>query len=253
MKTIFAINEYFKKILDPKTMQDVALNGIQVENDGEIKRVAFAVDLSLSSIEKAIKERCDLIFVHHGFFWGKSIPITHSHRKRLKLLLQNNIGVIAYHLPLDCHPEYGNNAQILKKIGITEINPFGSYKGFPIGFEGTLERKADIEEICNRLGVLLTASGVRYLSFNSNKEIRKISVVSGGGGSCFNEAIEKGIDLFITGDSEHELYHQALDNSTNILFAGHYFTETFGVKAIKKKIEEDFGIFTIFCDIPTGL
>jgi len=252
MRDILSINSYFKKILDPRDMQDIAINGIQVENEGEIKKIAFAVDLSLSSIEDAIKENCNLIVVHHGLFWGKPIPVTRSHKKRLKLLLENNIGVIAYHLPLDCHPEFGNNVQLLKKLGIDETTPFGYYKGFPIGFEGSFEKPKKIDQICEMLEIKPTSYGVKYLSFNE-KEIRSVAVVSGGGGSCFNESIEKGIDLFITGDSQHELYHQALDSRVNILFAGHYFTETFGVKALQKKVENDFDVLTYFCDIPTGL
>ncbi|HPO50640.1 MAG TPA: Nif3-like dinuclear metal center hexameric protein [Spirochaetota bacterium] len=174
-------------------------------------------------------------------------------KKRLKLLLENDIGLIAYHLPLDCHPEFGNNAQILKKIGISNMTPFGFYKGFPIGFEGTLQEEADIEDICGRLGISTNSFGVKYLSFGVKKGIKRISVVSGGGGGCFDEAINKGVDLYITGDAEHQLYREAVDNQTNLLFAGHYFTETFGIKAIQKKVEEDLGVFTIFCDIPTGL
>ncbi|OHD20550.1 MAG: Nif3-like dinuclear metal center hexameric protein, partial [Spirochaetes bacterium GWC1_27_15] len=188
--------------------------------------------------------------VHHGLFWGKVNPITLNYRKRIKLLLENNIGLIAFHLPLDCNSECGNNAQILKRIGVSDLVSFGYYKGFPIGFMGEFDNSLDIDQICNKLGLLL--HGIKYLNFGT-KEIKKIAVVSGGGGSCFDEAIQKKVDLFITGDAEHTLYHMAAENKINLLFAGHYFTETFGIKAIQKKIEEEFNIYTIFCDIPTGL
>ncbi|HOJ64395.1 MAG TPA: Nif3-like dinuclear metal center hexameric protein [Spirochaetota bacterium] len=253
MTNIFTINNFLKEILDPNNMSDIAINGIQVENDGnEIKKIAFAVDASFAAMEKAIKEGCSLLITHHGIFWGKVEPVTGIIKKRLKLMLENNLGLISYHLPLDAHPEYGNNAQILKKLGIINMQPFGKYKGNLIGFKGECEKPITIENICDKLGVILNKNNVSYLGFGK-KEIKKIGVVSGGASDNVYDAIEEKLDLFITGESSHEIYHTALENNINVLFAGHYHTETFGIKAIQNKIEEEFKIYTIFCDIPTGL
>ncbi|HBD94058.1 MAG: Nif3-like dinuclear metal center hexameric protein [Spirochaetes bacterium GWF1_31_7] len=253
MNTINTINKYLKNLLDPDTMQDIAINGIQVENDGcSIRRIAFAVDASYASMEKAIKEKCELLITHHGLYWGKVTPVVGVKMKRLKLMLTNNLGLISYHLPLDAHSEYGNNAQIMKKLGITDIQPFGKYKGNLIGYKGTVSAPLKIEQIFDKMGIIPGNSNVNYLGFG-HKEIKSIAVVSGGAASSLFDAIENKVDLFITGDSSHELYHEALENRINALFAGHYFTETFGIKALQRKIEEDLKIDTVFCDFPTGL
>lgn len=253
MVNIFTINNFLKEILDPNNMLDIAINGIQVENDGgEIKKIAFAVDASFTAMEKAIKEGCTLLITHHGLFWGKVEPVTGIMRKRLKLMLENNLGLISYHLPLDANLEYGNNSEILKKLGIIQLEKFAQYKGNYIGYKGELEKSLTIENICNKLGIILNSNRVNYLGFGK-KEIKKIGVVSGGGGDNLYDAIKEGLDLFITGEGSHELYHVALENKINVLFAGHYFTETFGIKAIQNKIEQEFKVYTIFCDIPTGL
>jgi len=253
MINIFTINKFLKEILDPNNMPDIAINGIQVANDGnEVKKIAFAVDASLTTMEKAIKENCSLLITHHGIFWGKVEPVVGILRNRLKLMFENNLGLISYHLPLDANIEYGNNSEILRKLGINEIEPFGKYKGNFIGFKGETDRPFSIENICDKLGVFLNKNNVHYLGFGK-KEIKKIGVVSGGAADNIYDAIAENLDLFITGDSSHEVYHVALENKINVLFAGHYHTETFGIKAIQKKIEKEFNIYTIFCDIPTGL
>jgi dinuclear metal center YbgI/SA1388 family protein len=255
MANIYDIQNFLKEILDPDEMSDYGINGIQVENDGSnINNIAFAVDASIASIEKTISNNCNLLIVHHGFYWGKPLPITGNFKKRIKLLLDNNIGIIAYHLPLDAHSEYGNNITILKKISKTfsNISPFGSYHNNFIGWKVDLEKSISIEEIYKNLNLKPNDSTIKYLSFGNN-EITKIAVVSGGGSFSINEAINNDIDLLITGDPDHTLYHTAKENNINILFAGHYFTETFGIKAIQEVIENKFKISTIFLDIPTGL
>jgi len=253
MLNIYSINDFLKNLLDPESMTDVAINGIQVDNDGsEVSKIAFTVDASYASVEKAAEEKCNLLITHHGIFWGKVEPITGTHRSRLKRLLDENIGLISYHLPLDAHSEYGNNIQIIKKIGVKSPEKFAPYKGNLIGYIGNLDKTLCIDEIALKIGLNLGAKGVNYLGFGNNG-IKKVAVVSGGAGDNVFDAIRSDADLFITGDSYHELYHVALENKINVLFAGHYFTETFGVKALMTKIEEEFGLKTVFLDIPTGL
>ena len=253
MTNIHEIQNFLKELLDPNNISDYALNGIQVENEKkDVEKIAFAVDASVSSIKMAIANNCSLLIVHHGFFWGKPLSITGILKKRIQLMLENDMGLIAYHLPLDCHLEYGNNIRILKEIGATSWGTFGNYNGTDIGWQTELSSSIKIEQICSRLGISLDDNANKYLDFG-NKEIKKIAVVSGGGSSCFQEAIDKKVDLFITGDADHTLYHSAKESSINVLFAGHYFTEIFGIQAIQKVIEKKFKIKTFFCDIPTGL
>lgn len=255
MANIYEIQSFLKELLDPDNISDHGLNGIQVENDGSnIKKIAFAVDASIASIEQVILNECNLLIVHHGFYWGKPQPIIGTFKNRIKILLENNIGVIAYHLPLDAHPEYGNNIIILKTIlkSLPGLSPFGLYHNNYIGWQVSLNKPIFIEEIFNKLNLSKNDNTIRYLPFG-NKKIIKIAVVSGGGSFCINEAIDNKIDVLITGDSDHTVYHIAKENKINILFAGHYFTETFGIKAIQNIIENKFNTQTYFIDIPTGL
>lgn len=255
MVNIHKIQIFLKKTLDPNNISDIAINGIQVENDGnKINKIAFAVDASITSIEQTILNQCDLLIVHHGFFWGSLQPITGTLKNRIKLLLENNIGLIAYHLPLDMHSQYGNNIMILKKIlkRSSNYSPFGMYHNNYIGWQTNLKNPMKIEKISGNLDISLNDNNFKYLAFG-NKEIKKIAVISGGASQCFNEAIKNKIDLYITGDRDHILYHSAKENKINLLFAGHYFTETFGIKTIQKVIEKKFKISTCFLDIPTSL
>lgn len=250
MITIHDINDKLRQLLLSQPVTDYGYNGIQVENTGAITKVAFCVDASLESIKATIEVGANLLVVHHGFFWGRELPINGSHYERIKLMIENNVGLIAYHLPLDGHPEYGNNAQILSTLGAVNVERYGSYKGFDIGCIGELPEAKSVAEIATALAV--PAESCKILNFRGDA-VRRVGVVSGGGGSHFSQFVERGVDLFITGDSEHVMYHQAKEAGVDVLFAGHYYTETFGVKALQRFVDESFGLESCFLDIPTGL
>lgn len=252
MAKIHQIHAFLKNLLDPCSMNDVALNGIQVETDEEVTKAAFAVDASLEAIERARDEKCNLLVVHHGFFWGQMLPICGNLRKRIFCLLNNGIGLIAYHLPLDVHPEYGNNVQLLKAITSAPFEPFGKYKNITLGFMASISEPLQLEDIVYRLGLTIHQSPYHLLRFGPSK-IRTIAAVSGSGALAINEAIEKKVELLITGDASHQIYHTAKEAKINVLFAGHYFTETFGIRALMEPLRKEFGIQTVFFDIPTGL
>jgi len=251
MINIHDINNFLKVLLDPDNINDYGLNGIQVENDiDDIKKIALAVDASVDSIDLTSKNNCKILIVHHGIFWGKPVPVSGAMRKKIKLLLDNNIGLIAYHLPLDSHRVYGNNIQILNKIGAIEFEPFGYDKGLYIGHKGVLSKPKDINEIYDDLDI--DKDNIKYLNFGK-KKIKTIAAVSGSGGKYLHEAVIKELDLYIIGDFDHIIYHKAKENNINVLLAGHYYTETFGLLALKKILEKQFKIEALFFDIPTGL
>jgi dinuclear metal center YbgI/SA1388 family protein len=252
MNTIHTLNSYLSELLNPGFFSDIAINGIQVENEGEIEHIGFAVDASLESIDAASKAGCSLLVVHHGFWWGRPQAVTGAHRARIKALLDANIGLIAYHLPLDAHAEYGNNSRILSLLGITEMEPFGGYKGNTIGWQGRLTEPKSVETLAALMGLEEGKERFMILPFG-NKRVGSIAVVSGGGTPNFPEAVEAGVDLFITGDADHQLYHAAREAGVNVLFGGHYHTETFGVKALEDLLAKEFEIKTSFFDIPTML
>ena len=250
MQTINTINQFLTNLLMSSPVPDFGYNGIQVENTGEIKKIAFAVDVCEETIEKAIAANCNVLIVHHGLFWGKDLPITGGHYRRIKALLDNNIGLLAYHLPLDGHAEVGNNAQILKKLNASNFKPCGFHKGFAVGYIGELPTATNLEDIAKKLEI--PTDSLKVLPFGK-KEVTKVGVLSGGGGHYFQEFVDAGAEVFITGDAEHILYHSAKEQNANIIFGGHYHTEIWGVLALQKLISQTFSIETEFINAPTGL
>lgn len=228
------------------------MNGLQVGvPDQEITKVAFAVDACMEFFQRAAKEGCDVLFVHHGLFWGKPVRVSGSHYQRLKFLLENRMALLAAHLPLDQHPEYGNNASLAKALGLVEIKPFGEYRGIKIGFKGTFPRPLELKEIVRLCGI--TPETVLSILPFGPKEIRTVGIVSGGAAYDVHQAIEEHLDLYITGEQTHSVYHLCLEEGINMIAGGHYNTEVWGVRALAEKLAADTGLATVFIDIPSGL
>ncbi len=234
------LNEY----LEVDLYKDVSNNGLQVEGRRNVEKVAFAVDACMESFKAAKKAGADVLVVHHGLIWGGIEYVTGIVKKRLEFLLKNEISLYAAHLPLDAHREVGNNATILRKIGIEPQEPFGEYKGVKIGYSAvTNTAVGDVIDVFD---------SIKVLSFGPER-VKKVAVVSGRGGFAVREAIESGVELFITGEPEHEVYHLAREGNLNVAFLGHYESEKFGVESLKRLVEEKFGIETAFVDVPTNL
>lgn len=230
---------------------DSAMNGIQVGNlDAEIEKMAFAVDACLASFVRTKEENAQALFVHHGIFWGSAQPLTGVHGERIRYLMKNDIALYACHLPLDRHAELGNNIKIAETLNLENIEPFGSYKGKQIGYKGVLPETMDIQSIIVRL-FGAWENRISALRFGTPK-IRSVAVVSGGAVREVSQAIDEGLDLYITGDASHNIYHECQEARINVLFAGHYLTEIFGVQAMAERIKRELGIETTFIDIPTG-
>ncbi|MDA3941533.1 MAG: Nif3-like dinuclear metal center hexameric protein [Spirochaetia bacterium] len=245
---------YFRNILDMDIVKNIdsSMNGFQVDQGkNEVHKVAFAVDASLETFKMAKDWNADVIFVHHGLFWGHPIAVTNNHYDRLSFLIKNNLSLYAAHLPLDMNPLIGNNYGIAKKLDLQNIQPFGSYKGVKIGASGTLIQAKTIDEI---LDILETnrKEALGVLPFG-NKKISTVAVVSGGATREITQAMEQKMDLYITGDLSHETYHTCLEGGINMISAGHYFTETFGPKLLSEKLKRDKTVDTVFIDVPTGL
>ncbi len=230
---------------------DVSLNGIQVGSvDSELTKIAFAVDACMDSFRRTLQEGAQALFVHHGLFWGPAVPLSGIMGERVGFLMKNDISLYACHLPLDRHAELGNNARIVNILGLEDVKPFGDYKGRKIGFKGRLPEVSDLETLIVRL-FGAWESRINALRFGPS-EIRSVAVVSGGGTREVSQAIAEGVDLYITGDSSHSIYHECREAGINVLFAGHYLTEIFGVKAMADTVASELGIETVFLDIPTG-
>ena len=241
---------YMDTILNTTKIADASQNGLQVDSDGDITTAAFAVDASFASIEKAIAGGAQILIVHHGIFWDKPLCATGIMYLRLKTLIENGCALYASHLPLDLHPALGNNAQIASMLNLQNIVPFGNYHGVTIGFGGELSRPLTADELGAELSV---KSGEPCRIYSNTKESKRIAVISGGGASLLEEAASLGYDTFVTGESSHQSFHTAAENNMNLIFGGHYATETFGVKALMAHLHKELDFKTFFIDLPTGM
>ncbi|NJE62520.1 Nif3-like dinuclear metal center hexameric protein [Thermococcus sp. 21S7] len=242
---------FLDEYLNVQAYPDKSSNGLQVEGKAEVERVAFAVDTTLRTIERAAKARADMLIVHHGMIWGGLGYITGIHYRRLKALMESGINLYAAHLPLDAHPEVGNNVELLRLLGIEPRGPFGEYRGLSVGFYGEFAEPQPIEKVAQVIAEKLGTT-VKTYEFGA-REIKTVGAVSGAGAFALEEAHRKGIDLLVTGEFTHADYLTAIDLPQSVLVAGHYKTETLGVRALMTVVKEKFGVDVFFIDEPTGL
>jgi dinuclear metal center YbgI/SA1388 family protein len=252
--TTAKLDAYFRGLLEIEGVaaMDSSLNGIQVDNDGaEIGKIAFAVDGSLETFKQAVNAGAGLLFVHHGLFWGHPLRVAGSHRERLRFLLDHNLALYACHLPLDQHPTLGNNAGLADLLGIGSPEPFGEYHGRKIGYKGKLAKPLTIEEAVKRIS-FKDRPPLGVYPFGKRENL-SCAVVSGGAAEEALQAIEEGVDLYVTGEASHEIYHHALEGHLNMIAGGHYSTEVWGVRRIMENCAVSLNLETEFIDAPTGL
>ena len=248
---LHALVSHCDRILRTKEIGDYdrAVNGLQVENRGTVTRLAAAVDASLATAKLAVAAKADLLIVHHGLFWGASHPWTGKRYELLQFLLENNLAVYSSHLPLDLHPKLGNNARLCAALGLKNLRPFFFSHGQMIGFQSrTRIKRAELSTRLQR------ATGAKPRVIPGGAETcERIGVVTGGAGGELKQAAAEGVDTFITGEGPHWTFSLAEELGVNVLYGGHYATETFGVKALAADLSQKFGLPWTFVDHPTGL
>lgn len=240
--------------IDAFADSDTSENGLQVgTQDGYADRVAFAVDAAVETIEAAAEWDADMLVVHHGLSWGGIDRVTGRTYERIARLIENDIDLYAAHVPLDAHEVLGNAAGLCDLLELDDRRPFGEYDGEHLGQAGRLPTALDSAELEMLLANELDhgGSGVQVLDFGANT-IRDVAIVTGRGPEWLDEAVEEGVDAFITGEGVGELYHQAKEEGMTVFLAGHYATETFGVRSLANLID-NVGPATTFIDAPTGL
>jgi len=228
---------------------DGAHNGLQAQNRGRVSRIAAAVDASLATVRKAAAARANLLVVHHGLFWGPRHPWVGKHYELMRLLLENDLAVYSSHLPLDLHPRLGNNAQLAVALGLRNHKPFFFEKKQYLGVQAAAN--VPVKELTRRLQHVVRAEPTVLPGGPSI--CRRIGIVTGGAGSEIRRAASEGVDTFITGEGPHWTFGLAEELGINVLYGGHYATETFGVKALAGELSRKFRLPWEFIDHPSGL
>ena len=233
-----------------------AVNGLQVENRGGIGSIVAAVDASQATIDGVVRAIGEglagsppLLLVHHGLFWDGNQPVVGRRYRRLRALLDHDIAVYAAHIPLDIHPEVGNNAVLARDLGFLAAATFDLHKGVPLGVMGDLALPR--EELVRRLEARLGTT-VRLIP-GGPEVTRRVGIITGGAGGRIGAAAAAGCDTFITGEGAHYTYFDAMEGGLNVIYAGHYATETVGVQALAAHLSTRFGLPWTFHDHPTGL
>ena len=240
---------FLDQLLDAPSFDDYGPNGLQVVGREEVRRVATGVSAHRELFERAAEADADLVLCHHGLFWG-SEPMTIDERMKGRLLplFHADMSLAAYHLPLDAHPEVGNNTLICEELGLRRGEPFGEARGRPIGFIGEADEPLPLEDLANRCR---SAFGRDPLVFpGDGRPLRRVGVVSGGGGSSLGDAIRLGLDAFLTGEPEEPAMADARESGVAFLACGHYATETFGVRRLGELLAERFAVDHAFIEIP---
>ena len=227
-----------------------AANGLQVENRGHVAKIAACTDACQATIDGAAERGADLLLVHHGLFWGDGLrPLTDRNYRRVRALLEADVAVYSAHLPLDVHPEVGNNVQLARRLGLELEGRFGEYEGCLIGVHGALDLSRD--DLGARIADVLGSPPMRIGT--GPERCRRVGIVTGGAARLIGQARAAGLDTFITGEGPHHSYFDAEEWGLNVFFAGHYATETLGVQALAAHVAEKFGLDWEFIDHPTGL
>jgi dinuclear metal center YbgI/SA1388 family protein len=227
-----------------------AMNGLQLANSGKVTKVAAAVDASLLVVKKAIAAGADLLIVHHGMFWQGAQPLCGAFYEKIKLAMDADLAIYSSHLPLDIHPQWGNNILLADAIGLQETRPFLKQKnGQYIGLCGDIE--IAIDELADRVSQVV--NGSVHICSGGSKRIKRIGLCTGGAGNEIAAAAAEGVDTFITGEGSHWSYSLAEELRVNLFYAGHYATEIFGVRVLAKQLTLKFHVQNQFIDHPTGL
>ncbi|WP_096389693.1 Nif3-like dinuclear metal center hexameric protein [Halopenitus persicus] len=232
---------------------DASANGLQVGPETKsVEHVAVAVDAAAATIEAAADAGADVLVTHHGISWGGIDHVTGRAYDRIAALVENDVALYVSHLPLDGHQELGNAAGVADALGVTDREPFGELGPVTIGTIGDVSDPVDVGTLTERLeGFEGRDRDVRTLPFGPD-EIGRVAVVTGSGADWLDEAVERGADALVTGEGKQQVYHEAREAGISVLLAGHYATETFGVRSVQERLEE-WGLETTYVSHPTGL
>jgi dinuclear metal center YbgI/SA1388 family protein len=234
---------------------DAALNGLQLANSGTVSRIAAAVDFSTDTIAGAIRERANLLFVHHGMFWRGAHPLVGPAYERLRAAIASDLAIYSSHIPLDLHPTLGNNALLASELELKSDSPFGRFRGVEIGVTGSCD--VATKSLVERVRTFSSQYRTTAVStpFANDRRTRRWAIVTGAGANpeTLAEARERSVDTLIVGEGTHHTAVEAMEYGLVVVYGGHYATETIGVRALAAHVGERFDVPWLFVDVPTGL
>jgi dinuclear metal center YbgI/SA1388 family protein len=242
---------YLNSYLQIAEFEDYGPQGLQVEGKEEIQKITLSVDAALAALESAVAHGADLHLVHHGLFWGATQCLVGALGQRVRTLMKADMNLYAVHLALDAHPSVGNNAVLARLLGIEVTDWWAEYKGKPMGVLGNAPAGTTFKELVAQVNEALdtTAQAAAY----GPAMVQRVGIVSGGAADEIGEAAALGLDTYVTGERSHSHYWDPAEYRINVVYAGHYATETVGVKALGAHLSERFGLEVEFLDFPTGL
>jgi len=243
------LEKVLNDLLSPQLFKDYAPNGLQVEGKPEIKRIVTGVTASQALIDKAVELKADALLVHHGYFWkGEPEPIRGMKGKRIRTLIKNDINLFGYHLPLDVHPELGNNAELARLL---DIEVEGGLEGHPqsVAMFGRLKRAMTGKELAHKITQVLDRAPLHIAPENEDKLIETVGWCTGGGQDYIELAVANGLDAFISGEISERTTYTAREMDIHYFSAGHHATERYGVKALGEWLSQEHGLEVKFIDI----
>jgi dinuclear metal center YbgI/SA1388 family protein len=243
---------FLDELLEIGSYVDYGPNGLQVPGAEEVSKVVTGVSAQLELFERAAEAGAELVLCHHGLFWEfHPRALTPAMKAKLKLLFDADISLAGYHLPLDAHPEVGNNALICAALGLERVEPLAEHKGRPIGFVGSSADGIPFGELRERCASVF---GQEPFVWDAGPEtVHRVGVVSGGAPGNFHEAIARGVDAYLTGETAEHVMAEARENGVHFIAGGHYATETFGIRRLGELVAERFGVEQTFVDIPNPI
>ncbi|SFP88180.1 Nif3-like dinuclear metal center hexameric protein [Pseudomonas borbori] len=240
-----------QRYLNAARISDYCPNGLQIEGRPQVRRIVSGVTASQALVDAAVAAEADVLLVHHGYFWkGENPCITGMKQRRLKTLLSNDISLLAYHLPLDVHPEVGNNVQLAAQLEITVEGPLDPDDPRSVGLLGSLSEPMSPRDFARRVQEVL---GREPLLVEGLEMVRRIGWCTGGGQGYIDQAIAAGVDLYLTGEASEQTFHSARENGISFIAAGHHATERYGVQALGDYLARRFAIEHLFIDCPNPI
>jgi dinuclear metal center YbgI/SA1388 family protein len=245
------LTTYLDEYLQIRAIPDYGPQGLQIEGRDHVNKIVGMVDAQLPCLEAALAHGADMLLVHHGIFWGPTQPLAGSFGRLVRSYMEAEINLYAAHLALDAHPEVGNNAELARRLGLEIEDWFAPVNGVKLGVIATSHKEAKLDYLVDRFEQ--TVGPVTLVQANGPRLVSKVAILSGAGAREIAAVAALGCDTYITGETSHAEFYSAQNASLNVIYGGHYTTETVGVQCLGEHLSDKFGLDFEFVDLPTGL